>query len=196
MFCLDLSTVNANLPVGQTQTVTVVPLRRNAAGGTAAFLPVNDRLIDIAVPTRAPVSADASVALSRTGSTSTVARLGDSLNFTLIVRNDGPSITAGAVVNVGANQSNVGTLEIAPTFVGGGANCFRSALIGTVGQVTCQVPALRSGQQISMFFDAKTVRPGSNPGAVTLTATATITTEVPDPSTANNTSRRVINLGF
>lgn len=195
MFCLDLSTVNANLPVGQTQNVTLVPLRRNPFGNTD-FLPVNEKLIDIAVPTRAPVSADASVSHSRTGSTSTVARLGDSLNYTVIVRNNGPSISAGAVVNVGAVQSNVGTLEIAPTFVGGGANCSRSGVIGTVGQVTCQIPALLSGQQISMFFDAKTIRPGANPGAVTLTTTVNITPEVPDPNAGNNTSTRVVNLSF
>jgi hypothetical protein len=198
LFCVDLATVNADAAVGTTQNVTIFPVRRNpfVSGGTG-FLPTNDRLIDIAVPLRAPVSADGSVALTRRGSTSTLARLGDSVPFSVTVRNNGPSIAAGLTVNVGANQSNVGTLEIAQTFRGLGANCSRSPVLGQVGQVICTLPALRSGAELTISFDAQTIRPTASPAAaVTLNTQAVLSGEVADPNAANNTATRLISLNF
>jgi hypothetical protein len=196
LFCVDLATVNANLPLGSTQNVTIFPIERNPFGGTG-FLPTNDRLVDVAVPIRAPVSADGIVTLTRRGSTSTVARLGDKIPFSVTIRNNGPSISAGLSVNIGANQSNVGTLEIAQSFFNLGSSCSRSPILGMVGQVTCAVPALRSGAEFTITFDAQTIRPASQPGAaVTLTTQAVMTGQVPDPNTVNNTSTRVTTLNF
>jgi hypothetical protein len=189
MFCVDLATVNADLPVGTTQNVTVTPVLTNP------FL--DYRLVDIAVPIRAPVAADALVTVTRKDSTSTSARLGDTVSFSVTVHNNGPSIAAGLSVNVGANQSDTGPLEIAQSFIGVGADCFPSQIFGMQGQVTCGLPSLRSGAELTFTFNARTIRPVSRPSAaVNLTAQAVVAGEVPDPNTANNTSQRVITLTF
>jgi hypothetical protein len=199
LFCVDLATVNADLSLGTTQNVTVFPLRKNpfVANGFNS-LGFDDRLIDIAVPIRAPVSADAAVTVVRKGSTSTQARLGDKVSFTVTVRNNGPSIASGLSVMVGAAQSDsTANLEIVGTFVAGGASCSRSPVFGSIGQVSCQLPALKSGVQLTMSFDAQTIRPATAPSApVTLNASVRTSGLVPDPNTANNAANQVIALTF
>ena len=198
LFCVDLATVNADLPLGATQNVTVFPVRKNPFVANGFNTIADDRLIDIAVPIRAPVAADAAVTVVRKGSTSTQARLGDKVSFTVTVRNNGPSIASGLSVLVGATQSDsTANLEIVGTFVSGGANCSRSPVFGSIGQVSCQLPALKSGVQLTMSFDAQTIRPATAPSApVALTASVRASGLVPDPNTANNAANQVITLTF
>jgi uncharacterized repeat protein (TIGR01451 family) len=120
-------------------------------------------------------SADLLVGL---GADKTSVRQGDTLTYTITAKNFGPNRTLGVAIN--------DTLSSGVTFVNAQANKgnFTAPPTGQTGVVTWYLPEiLPSGEESAYLKVSVVVR-----GRTTITNTATIKSNTPDPNLVNNTA--------
>jgi hypothetical protein len=185
LFCLDLSAVNANLPVGTTQPVTIFPVMPQTNNtATNGFFAIPENLVGLAVPTRAPTTTNVSVTLVRSDGGAAQPRLGETLTFTATLKNNGPSIATGLVLTFTSNQSNGPALDVQS--VTGPFVC--SPQLQSRSTALCLTPSLTSGKSVTATLTVTTQRPPTNsgPNNQTLTTRASITGLVPDTNANDN----------
>ncbi len=197
IFCVDLATVNPDLPVGTTRDVTVTPVVTFPLNTVnQGFSVIDQSLIDVALPTRLPTSADVAVTIARDTSTTTPVRLGEELVFNIRVKNNGPSPATGLMLKFGAAQSDVGDLDVTrmqPRAIL--ADC--TTVFGTPSQGLCVLPSAANAGTEDFQLTLRTIRPATRPAqTVTLKVTASVTGEVPDPNAANGAATLTLNLPF
>jgi uncharacterized repeat protein (TIGR01451 family) len=114
----------------------------------------------------------------------TTVRQGDLLTYTITVRNFGPDTAVNSVVN--------DVLSSGTTFHNAQANRghFTAPPIGQTGTVTWYVgDILNNGQESAQIIVTVIVR-----GNTTITNTASVTSNIADPNTANNTAAITISV--
>jgi uncharacterized repeat protein (TIGR01451 family) len=127
--------------------------------------------------TSTPASADLSIFKSGPAST----RSGATIVYQIFVSNSGPSAAS--------NVKMTDVLPFGTTFVsvtGTGWTC-TGPKPGSTGTVNCATPSLASGNSVATALAVKVkARPGK--GGTVIVNQATVTSNTPDPNTANNSS--------
>ena len=176
--CTDTTTMGATTTASFTFVVTV---STTVAGGTsiAQTASVSSTTGDPnsgnnSVTVNVPVADSAALSITNTPSPVPV-QAGNTITFTQVVTNSGPSsaTTAKLVDTLPANTT-------ATSLTGpGGWTC-------TLGTLTCTDPSLAPGTPATITF-VVTVTAGTAAGTA-INQTATVSSAVPDPNSANNTA--------
>jgi uncharacterized repeat protein (TIGR01451 family) len=123
---------------------------------------------------QAATLADVSIGISVSPATVVV---GDTLNYVVAVTNSGPAQATGVVASI----------SLPPSMVDTGRLPFPSGCsVGAPGIVTCTVGPMAPGSVAPMGFQVRATDFG------TFDATATVSSEQPDPNTANNSSSATV----